>query len=384
MAKQQRIRAVFMRGGTSNGLVFHARDLPPEGPVRDAALLAAMGSPDPNMRQLDGMGGGISSLSKICIVAPSSHPDADVDYTFGQVGIDMAVVDYGGNCGNMSSAIGPFAVEEGLVPPPADGEAVIRIHNTNTSKLIAARFPVEDGLPVIHGDFALDGVAGTAAAIRLDFLDPGGSKTGRLLPTGNAVDLIELPDFGPVEISLIDSANPVVFLTAHSLGLSGYETPDEIGANAPLMQRLEAIRRCGSVLMGLTADEDAAAKLISIPKIAMLAPPHEAVTLSGQRLSADDADITARTLSVGQPHKAIPLTAALCLASAVRVPGTIAARLARAGGDSIRIAHPSGTMSVDAATEEADGQIRIRHATVLRSARRLFEGSVCIPATAKG
>ncbi|NHF71901.1 2-methylaconitate cis-trans isomerase PrpF family protein [Paracoccus xiamenensis] len=376
---QQRIRAVFMRGGTSKGLVFHEAELPPAGPARDAVLLAAMGSPDPNIRQLDGMGGGISSLSKICIVGPSTHPQADVDFTFGQVGIDAGIVDYGGNCGNMSSAIGPFAVEEGLVPTPADGEAVVRIHNTNTGKLITARFPVRDGFPLTQGDFTLDGVAGTSAPIRLEFLTPGGAKTGALLPTGRAVDLIDVPDLGPVEVSLVDAANPMVFIAAESLGLTGVEMPDEIGADPALMARLEAIRRRGAVMMGLAPDEAAAGRLISIPKIAMLARSQPAAKLSGQQLAEGDADITARTLSTGQPHRAIPLTGALCLAAAIRVPGSVAARLATATQGSIRIAHPSGTISVDAATEDHDGQIHILHASVLRSARRLFEGNVCIP-----
>ena len=363
---QRRIRAVFMRGGTSKGLIFHARDLPPPGAARDALLLAAIGSPDPNMRQLDGMGGGISSLSKICIVGPPTHPQADVDFTFGQVGIDVALVDYGGNCGNMSSAIGPFAIEEGLVPAPAHGEAVVRIHNTTTGKLITARFPVQDGLPVTEGDFALDGVPGTAAPIRLAFLEPGGSKTGTLLPTGNAVDRITLPDLGTVEVSLVDAANPMVFIAAQSLGLTGAEMPDQIGGDAGLMARLEVIRRRASVMMGLALDEDAAARLISIPKIALLAPPQAAVTLSGQQLAAHDAHITARALSAGQPHKAIPLTGALCLAAAIRVPGSVAATLSAAGADgAIRIAHPSGTISVDAAIEDRAGKVHILHATVL-------------------
>lgn len=376
---QRRIPAVFMRGGTSKGLIFHARDLPPPGADRDAVLLAAMGSPDPFRRQLDGMGGGASSLSKVCIVGPPTHPQADVDYTFGQVGIELGLVDYGGNCGNMSSAIGPFAVEEGLVPAPADGEAVIRIHNTNTGKLITARFPVRDGLPVTTGDFALDGVAGTAAQVRLDFLAPGGSKTGALLPTGHAADRIDLPGLGPVEVSLVDAANPMVFISAQSLGLTGTELPDEIGSNTAVMTRLEAIRRRASVMMGLAVDEAAAALLISIPKIVMLSPPQAAVTLSGQQLGTQDADITARALSAGQPHSAIPLTGALCLAAAIRVPGSVAARLAAGADGAIRIAHPSGTISVDAATETRDGQTLILHATVLRSARRLFEGRICIP-----
>lgn len=376
---QRRIRAVFMRGGTSKGLIFHDRDLPPPGPSRDAVLLAAMGSPDPDMRQLNGMGGGVSSLSKVCIVGPSTHPQADVDYTFGQVGIDTAVIDYGGNCGNMSSAIGPFAIEEGLVPCPDDGEITVRIHNTNTGKIIASRFGVTDGQPDSHGNFALDGVAGTAAPIRLDFLSPGGSKTGRLLPTGNATDILALPDGASVEVSLIDAANPMVFVAASSLGRTGTESPDSIAADPALMARLEAIRRAGSIRMGLAVDDAAAATLISIPKIAILSPPADALTLSGRRITAEDADITARALSTGQPHKAIPLTGALCLAVAIRVPGSVAAQLARSGGDTIRIAHPSGTISVDAVTQPRDGDIHVLHATVLRSARRLFEGNLCIP-----
>lgn len=379
--EQRRIRAVFMRGGTSNGLIFRAEDLPLAGAGRDAVILAAMGSPDPNMRQLDGMGGGISSLSKICIVGPSSHPGADVDYTFGQVGVDVPVVDYGGNCGNMSSAIGPFAVEEGMVPRPADGATVVRIHNTNTGKVIASRFQVRGGEPVVEGETGLDGVAGTAAEIRLEFLDPGGSKTGKLLPTGNPVDVIEVPGLGPVEVSLVDAANPMVFVAAESLGVPGHMMPAEIDKDAVLLKRLEDIRLRGAVMMGMAADIDAAAKVLSVPKIAMLAPSCDAPTLSGKGLRAAEADIAARTISVGQPHKAIPLTAALCLAAAARVPGTVAARLvASATPGAIRIAHPSGTMSVDAEMGMEDGVVTVHHATVLRTARRMMEGAVCVPA----
>jgi 2-methylaconitate cis-trans-isomerase PrpF len=207
---QNTTRAVFMRGGTSKALIFLAQDLPPD---RDALFLAAMGSPDPDMRQLNGMGGGVSSLSKVCIVGPPSRPDADVDYTFAQIGIDRPEVDYAGNCGNMSSAIGPFAVDEGLVPPPADGEAVVRIHNTNTARIIVARFPVRAGRAVVEGSLAIDGVAGTGAPIRLDFTDPGGAKTGRLLPTGNPADLLEIPGHPPVRASLVDAANPCVAMS---------------------------------------------------------------------------------------------------------------------------------------------------------------------------
>lgn len=369
-----------MRGGTSKGLIFHAKDLPLEREARDAIFLAAMGSSDPNGRQLDGMGGGTSSTSKVCIVGPSSVVGADVDYTFAQIGIATATVDYAGNCGNMSAAIGPFAVEEGLVPRPADGEAVVYIHNTNTGKVIAARFWVQDGLPVTEGDFALDGVAGTSRPIRLEFLDPGGAKTGKLLPTGNPIDQIEVPGLGAIEASLIDAGNPFVFIDAAGIGATGTEMPEEISANATLMAHLEGIRVRASVLMGLTADLEAAAAMISIPKVALLARSVQAATLSGRQMQPEDYDILARAISVGQPHNAIPLTGALCLAAAVRVPGTIANQLARGGEDVIRIGHPSGTISVDAETNIVEGKLVVQQATVLRTARRIFEGYIWCPA----
>lgn len=197
-----------MRGGTSKALIFRAGDLPADRADWAPIFLAAMGSPDPAMRQLDGMGGGVSSLSKCCVVGPPSRPDADVDYTFAQVAIDRPEVDYASNCGNMSSAIGPFAVDEGLVAPPAGNEAVVRIHNTNTGKIIVARFPMEDGRAAVTGDLAIDGVAGTGAPIRLDFTDPGGAGTGRLLPTGNLTDRLDVPGLGPLRVTLIDAANP--------------------------------------------------------------------------------------------------------------------------------------------------------------------------------
>lgn len=371
-----------MRGGTSKGLIFRAEDLPGDRADWAPIFLAAMGSPDSNGRQLDGMGGGISSLSKVCVVGKPSHPEADVDYTFAQVSVDDAVVDYAGNCGNMSSAIGPFAVDEGLVPAQANGEAVVRIHNTNTGKVIASRFAVSDGVASTEGDFALDGVSGTAAPIRLDFLDPGGAKTGKLLPTGNPVDTIVVEGVGEIAASLVDAGNPFVFVAAADLGLTGVEMPKEIAANTTLMTQLESIRQQASVMMGLTADLAAAAAMVSIPKIAMLAEPKAAPTLSGRVLQAGDADIVSRTISVGQPHNAIPLTGALCLAAALRTAGTVAQRLATKGqGNQIRIGHPSGTMSVDAEMVDRDGSLEVRHATVYRTARRLFSGEVYFSAT---
>lgn len=366
-----------MRGGTSKALMFRAEDLPADRAERDAIFLAAMGSPDPYGRQMDGMGGGLSSLSKVCIVGPSSRPDADVDYTFAQVAVDQALVDYGGNCGNMSSAIGPFAVEEGLVDAPRDGEAVVRIHNTNTSKIIVARFPVVDGALAAHGDFALDGIAGTAAPVKLEFLDPGGSRTGTLLPTGAPVDMLEVPGFGSIAASCIDAANPAVFIAAEDLGKTGTELPDALERDAAFLERMEAIRRAASVRMGLTPDLEAAGRLASIPKVAMVCVPQEAPTLSGRMLQASEADIGIRMISVGQPHRAVPITGAICLAVAARVPGTIPHRLCTASAGPIRIGHASGTTVVDAEVVEGPaGEFTARHGAVYRSTRRLFEGKV--------
>lgn len=359
-----RIRAVFMRGGTSKALVFREGDLPPGRADRDAIFLAAMGVPDPNGRNLDGMGGGLSSLNKVCIVGPPSRSDADVDYTFVQLEPDTTAVDYGGNCGNMSSAIGPFALEEGLVAAPEGEEAAIVIHNTNTGKLIRARFPVEGGLLAPDGDFTLDGVAGTAAPVRLEFLEPGGAKTGRLLPTGNAVDMLDIPG-QLIEASLVDAANPCVFVRAADVGKTGTELPAQLEADAGWLAAMEKIRRAGAIAMGL-------AESAAIPKVAMLAAPHAAPLLSGSVLAASAHDIAVRMISVGQPHRAVPITGAVCLAVACRVPGTIAHALCPATIGPIRIGHASGTTTVDAQVSGGTAEF----GAVYRSARRLFEGNV--------
>jgi 2-methylaconitate cis-trans-isomerase PrpF len=371
-----RLPAVFMRGGTSKAVMFKAADLPADRAAWDAILLEVMGSPDPNGRQLDGMGGGVSSVSKVCVVGPPSRPDADVDYTFAQVSVREAHVDYSGNCGNMSSAIGPFAVEEGLVPRPQDGEAAVRIHNTNTGKVIVAKFPVVDGALAADGELEIDGVAGKAAAIRLEFLDPGGAKTGKLLPTGQAVDQLEVAGLGTIAASCVDAANPAVFVAAESVGKTGIELPDALEKDQAFLEKMEAIRRAASVRMGITADLEAAAKVSSVPLVAMVAAPQAAATLSGRALAADDADIVVRMLSMRQPHRATPITGAICLAIAARVPGSIPARLRRAGDGPTRIGHPSGMTLVDAAVEGEGPELRARHGAVYRTARRLFEGAV--------
>jgi len=383
---QLKLRAVFMRGGTSNALMFRAEDLPRDRSQWDRIFLGAIGSPDPNGRQLDGMGGGVSSLSKVCVIGSPTRPDADVDYTFAQVAVREAVVDYSGNCGNMSSAVGPFALDEGLVK--ADGpEAVVRIHNTNTKKLIIARFGVEDGKAAVDGDFVLPGVAGSGAPIRLEFTAPGGAATGRLLPTGNVLDTLDLNGAGRVEVSMVDAANPCVFITAESLSMTGAEMPDRLEANPALLQRLEAIRTAASIRMGIAATPEEAARKPSIPKVAMVSGPLDAPTLGGTPLAADAADITVRMISIGQPHRAVPLTGAMCLAVASRLPGSVAARVAREPvslGAPIRIAQPSG-LTVVAATVRQDGGGDgwfAEQATVYRTARRLMEGCVFIPACA--
>lgn len=372
----KKIRAAFMRGGTSKAIMFRAQDLPARREDWAPIFLSAMGSPDPNGRQLDGMGGGVSSLSKVCVIGPPSRPDADVDYTFAQISIKDATVDYSGNCGNMSSAIGPFAVEEGLVPMP-DGEAVVRIHNTNTNKIIVARFAVADGKVVSEGDLKIDGVAGTAAPIRLEFTDPGGTKTKGLLPTGNAVDTLDVPGVGKVQASLVDAANPCLFVEAATVGKTGAELPDELERDAAYLELMEKIRCAASVAMGVTPDLAAAAATPSIPKIAMVTAPAAVPTLSGQKLAPADMDIVIRMISVGQPHRAVPVTGATCLAVAARVPGSIPNRLATAADSkALRIAHPSGVVLVDAKVEPEGNSFRALYGAIYRTARRLFDGFV--------
>ncbi len=358
--KLHRLPAVFMRGGTSKALVFRAQDLPEDRTQWDAIFLAAMGVPDPYGRNLDGMGGGLSSLNKVCVIGPPSRDDADVDYTFVQLTPDTGIVDYGGNCGNMSSAIGPFALEEGMALAPEGSEAAVRIHNTNTGKIIVSRFPVEDGQLAADGAFELDGVAGTSAPIRLEFLEPGGAKTGRLLPTGNAIDVIE-----GLEASLVDAANPAVFVRAGDVGKTGAELPQELEADAAWLAKMEAIRLAAADAMGLP-------RVASVPKVAMVCPPQPARLLTGRTLEMAAHDIAIRMISVGQPHRAVPITGAICLAVAARIAGTIPAEACSAGQGPIRIGHASGTTQVDASV--VDGHAV--YGAVYRSARRLMEGQV--------
>jgi len=359
--------------------MFHARDLP-ERSAWDPIFLAAMGSPDPNGRQLNGMGGGISSLSKVCVLAPSDREDADVDYTFAQVQIREPAVDYRGNCGNMSSAVGPFAVDEGIVRPNGD-TAVVRIFNTNTRKIIRSTFALQDGRAATDGDLAIPGVAGTGAPVRLDFLSPGGATTGRLLPTGRATDRLDVPGIGPIDVSMVDAANACVFVRARDLGLTGRELPEELERDPALLEKLQAVRRQASLAMGIAKDDTEARSIAAVPIIGFVAPPMDAPTLSGEPIAASQVDLTARFLSNGQPHRALPLTASLCTAVAARIAGTLAAEALGAGaGEQVRIGMPSGILTVGADVSQDGGGAWVAHSGAFyRTARRLFDGRIYVP-----
>jgi len=379
---RHRLPAVFMRGGTSKALMLHRHDLPAAQADWVPIFLRAMGSPDPNGRQLDGMGGGLSSVSKVCVLSRSSRPDADIDYTFAQVMVKDAHVDYSGNCGNMSSAVGPFAVDEGLVDA-ADGEATVRIYNTNTDKIIHSTFAVHGGQAVERGELAIPGVAGTGAPIRLDFVSPGGASTGRLLPSGRVVDEFEVPGLGKVEVSMVDAANACVLVAASSLGLTGLEMPGDLEADPVTMERLSAIRLQASVAMGLARTIEEARSRTVVPFVGFLSPPQDARTLSGDLLAADTVDLTARMISNGQPHRALPLTASLCIAVAASIEGTVAWRAARraaggaaAPGAAMRLSMPSGVLTVGAEVESRAGQWTAVRGSFYRTARRLFDGTV--------
>ena len=381
--KQIRIPAVFMRGGTSNAIVFNARDLPRDRAQWDEIFIAAIGSPDPYGRQLDGMGGGISSLSKVCVVGPSSRPDADIDYTFAQVAVKEAKVDYSGNCGNMSSAMGPYAVDEGLVKPTAK-EALVRVHNTNTRKIIWSRFSMDEGLSAVDGDLAIPGVSGTGSPVRLEFREPGGATTGKLLPTGRVSDVLEVPGHGRFNVSMVDAANACCFARAEELGVSGTEMPEALDTNAELLERLAAIRLAASVAMGIAkTPEEAKAKRV-VPFIGFVSGPQDALTLTGERLAAGDIDLTGRIISNGQPHRALPLTASLCMAVAARLEGSVVNACTRKSGDleaPIRIAMPSGVLTVAATVRNDGGEWFAEQGAFYRTQRRLFDGYVDVRAS---
>lgn len=372
------IPASFYRGGSSKGLFFHAKDLPAEIERQDEIFLAAMGSPDPNGRQLDGMGGGVSSLSKAVIIGPSTHPDADIDYTFAQVAVDKAVVDRGANCGNLSSAVGPFAIEEGLISA-TDGITSVRIHQVNTRKIIHAQVPVRHGKPLVEGELAIAGVSGSGARIRLDFKSPGGSITSGLLPTGNVVDQIVMDNGRKLSISMIDASNPVAFVAAEDLNLQGLRHPDEIETLPGLMATLDDIRRKAAVLMGLANTPETAG--LANPKIAIASRPNAFVALDSSAFNKNDYDIGINMLSMERAHKAITLTGAMCAGVASLIEGTIPHAISSSTPNTaeIRVGNPSGIVGVSAKVDQVDGW-SVDYASVFRTARCLMKGSVAVPA----
>jgi len=360
------IPATFMRGGTSKGLFFRWEDLPPDAAERDRFLCAAIGSPDGYGRQLDGMGGGLSSLSKAMLVRRSERAGIDVDYLFGQIEIEDAAVDYSSNCGNLSAAVGCFAVDRGLVRPP-DGPGTVAMWNVNTSKRIDCRLIVRGGRAAVTGREAIAGVSGAGATIRLAFHEPGGAWTGRLLPTGSPTDRAEI-GATTVAYSFVDAANPCVFVHGRDLGLTADALPAEVAARTDVLDALEQIRRQAALKAGRAATPGA-------PKIALVSPPTDFATLSGAKVSADEADILVRMISMGQPHLAIPLTGALCTAVAARIEGTAVGEAAGPGAPEAPVRIGTGSGVVSARATVAPGPHAVS-ASIHRTARTLMEGTV--------
>ena len=391
---QIHIPATYMRGGTSKGVFFRLQDLPERarepGPARDALLLRVIGSPDPYGKHTDGMGGATSSTSKVVILSRSSQPDHDVDYLYGQVPLNDSFIDWSGNCGNLSSAVGPFAIAQGLIDPariPHDGICTVRIWQANIGKTIVAHVPVTAGQVQETGDFELDGVTFPAAEVRLEFLDPAdegdGDGGGAMFPTGNPIDELEVPGVGRFKATLINAGVPTIFVAAAELGYDGTELQGAINEDKAALAKLEAIRAHGAVRMGLIADVAQAATRPLTPKIAFVAPPKDYVSSSGQPVHAADIDLLARAISMGKLHHAMMGTASVAIASAAAVPGTLVNAAAGGGTrEAIVFGHPSGTLRVGAEAKQSGGQWTVAKAIMSRSARVLMEGAVRVPGDA--
>ena len=389
---QIRIPATYMRGGTSKGVFFRRDDLPfaaqSPGKARDALLMRVIGSPDPYGKHTDGMGGATSSTSKVVIISASTQPGHDVDYLYGQVPINDAFIDWSGNCGNLSSAVGPFAIANGFIDPervPHDGVCTVRIWQANIGKTIVAHVQVSNGQVQETGDFDLDGVTFPSAEIQLEFLDPAdegeGQSGGAMFPTGNLVDALEVPGIGTFKATLVNAGVPTIFLDAAELGYDGTELQAAINEDTAALARLEAIRAHGAVRMGLIDDITQAAARPLTPKVAFVAPPKDYVSSAGKHVRATDIDLLARAISMGKLHHAMMGTASVAIASAAAVPGTLV-NLAAGGAarEVVVFGHPSGTLRVGAAALQDDGQWRVAKAIMSRSARVLMEGAVRVPA----
>ncbi|GAB2190790.1 2-methylaconitate cis-trans isomerase PrpF [Sessilibacter sp. MAH1] len=383
---QIKIPATYMRGGTSKGVFFSLTDLPEvaqtPGPQRDALLLRVIGSPDPYGKQIDGMGGATSSTSKIVILSKSTKPDHDVNYLFGQVSIDTAFVDWSGNCGNLSCAVGAFAISNGLIDAdkvPSDGIATVKIWQANIEKTIIAKIPMTGGQVQETGDFELDGVTFPAAEIQIEFLDPSDGE-GSMFPTGNLIDDLEVPGVGTFKATMINSGIPTIFVDAEAIGYKGTELQDDINNDAEALAMFEKLRAYGAIKMGLIKDIEEAKTRQHTPKIAFVAKPAEYTASSGKVIKSDEIDLLVRALSMGKLHHAMMGTAAVAIATAAAVPGTLV-NLAAGGGErnAVRFGHPSGTLRVGAEAEIVNGEWTATKAIMSRSARVLMEGSVRIP-----
>jgi len=377
---QTSVSATYMRGGTSKGVFFCATDLPADKRARDALLLRVIGSPDPYGRHTDGMGGATSSTSKVVIVSRSLREDCDVDFLFGAVAIEEALIDWSGNCGNLTSAVGPFAIAQGWVAP-TEGTTVVRMWQQNVQKRILAHVPTRSGIVVEEGNFREDGVPFTSSEIVLEFLDPADTGKSGLLPTGNPSDTLDIPEHGPVRVTLMNAGNPTIFIRADALKLSGRELPDGINRDARVLGRIEMIRAHAAVAMGLAkSTDDASRNRPATPKLAFVAPPSAYRTSAGAEVTKDSIDILARIVSMGKLHHAFTGTGSIALAVAAAIPGTVVSEVARTlPGVPTRIGHASGVLTVGALVDLGPKGWRVEKAVMSRSARRLMQGQVFVP-----
>ena len=389
-APQIKVPATYIRGGTSKGVFFKLQDLPVAaqvpGAVRDALLMRVIGSPDPYGKQTDGMGAATSSTSKTVILSKSTQPDHDIDYLFGQVSIDKPFVDWSGNCGNLTAAVGPFGISNGLVDPsriPQNGHAVIRIWQANIGKTIIAHVPMTNGSVQETGDFELDGVTFPAAEVQLEFMDPAAEEEGAggsMFPTGNVVDELNVPGVGSFQATMINAGIPTIFVNAEDIGYRGTELQDDINSDPKALNMFETVRAHGAVRMGLISDISEAATRQHTPKIAFVAKPADYVSSSGKAVSKNDINVLVRAMSMGKLHHAMMGTAAVAIGTAAAIPGTLV-NLAAGGGEleSVRFGHPSGTLRVGAQANQIDGEWQVTKAIMSRSARVLMEGWVRVP-----
>ena len=377
MTEQRRIRCAILRAGTSKGIFLMENDLPSDPQTRDQEILAIFGSPD--VRQIDGLGGADPLTSKLAIIGPSTRSDADVNYTFGQVSIGTKKVDFSGNCGNISSGVGPFAIDEGLVSA-VEPVTKVRIHNTNTGKILIAEVSVKDGKAKVGGDYKIAGVPGTGAKIMMDFAGTAGAVTNKMLPTGKVVDVLNIEGFGTLEASIIDVANPMVFVRAKDLGLTGIETPAEIDANREMLDLLEKIRGKTATMIGMSKDEaDALKNSPAFPMIAFVSEPQDYVDFTtGNKIRFDEVDFVSRLMYMQVTHKTYAGTGTTCTGAAAKIPGTIVNLVTHSESPLVRIGHPAGVINIEVKTKNEGDEIKLERAAFGRTARRIMDGYVYI------